>query len=196
MFEPSPPPPLTLALFAFVPSFSGRDDYAQACARADLVVSLGGCDLEELAAILPPGKPALCVLGPRDPREAPPPFRVLHGNGFNFRGWRVAGLSGAPLVGRQATGNFISELDAAALLEPLPACDIFLTHAAPGGIDELAPAGGYARHGLVSIFEYVRNKAPIYHFWASPESEAAHEFDETITIGVCGELLTPPLQYF
>lgn len=194
-FVPAQPRPLVMALFSHLDPLPDRDEYTQACAQADLVVSLGGVDLAQLAQLLPQGKPALCVLGPRDPRDVPAPFRVLHGNGFSFRGWRIAGLSGALLPSQGAQGNYVSELDASTLLEALPPCDILLTHAPPSGIDAFERSGIHHSMGLVSIVEYLEIKRPLYHFFAHPYIEDAEEYsDDTLSVGVYEHLLTPPLE--
>lgn len=194
-FVPAQPRPLTLALFSYLEELTDTERVAQDCARADLVVSLGAVNLEQLVRAMPQGKPALCVLGPRDRPEVPPPFRVLHGNGFTFRGWRIAGLSGALLRGRGAAGNYVSELDASTLLEALPPCDILLTHAPPSGIDAFERSGIHHTLGLVSIVEYLEIKRPLYHFFAHPYAEDVEEYsDDTLSVGVHGQLLTPPLE--
>ena len=183
-----------LALFANVSSLDGLGDVERACREADIVVSLGGVDLGQLASVVPASKPALCVLGPRDEHGVPPPFRQLHANGFTFRGWRIAGLSGAPLRALRA-GHYVTESEASALLGDLPACDILLTRTPPAGIAEIELSGIPSGQDLVSITEYLDAKAPTYHFYAHPYDVYACEYHATLSVGVHGSFQTPPLRY-
>lgn len=190
---PSDPNPLNLALFSFYDVPVLQPDIADRCAAADLVVALGGVNLESLAQAIPPEKPALAVLGPRDPREVPRPFRPLHANGFSFRGWKIAGFSGAPRGPRVVPGNFITEEEAEALLGSLPACDIFLSHAPPSTL--LRESGIRPEQGFIAIDNYLRQKPPIYHFYAHPESEQGEDLGPSFSVGVCGSMFSPALIY-
>lgn len=186
------PNPLNLAVFSFFDVAQIQPEMADRCAAADLVVALGGVDLHGLARSIPPGKPALAVLGPKDPREVPLPFRPLHGNGFAFRGWKIAGFSGAPRGPRLQPGNFLSEEEAEAVLGNLPACDIFLSHAPPTMLRE---SGTRPEQGFLAIDNYLRQKPPIYHLYANPSREDGEEVGESFCIGACGPLFPPPLIY-
>jgi Icc-related predicted phosphoesterase len=185
------PPPLNIAFFAYLRAQEITTRAQDACLDADIVISLGEVDLDALAEVVPAGKPALAVLGPNDSRQVPPTFKVLHGSGFQFKEWRVAGFSGAPRRGR-SEGLYYSENESRSLLEALPACDLFLTHAPPAG---LAKSGGTGERGFESVSAYVASKPPIYHFYAHPELNTTEDNEETLFAGVNGLLFPPPLEF-
>jgi hypothetical protein len=185
-------PPLNLVVFSNNDLAFVDPEIQAACLGADMVVSLGGVNLHALAEILPQGKPALAVLGPRDSREVPLPFQALHASGFTFRGWRIAGFSGSPRWRRESQGIYISEPEAEALLGQLPPCDLLLTHAPP---TQLTEAGLRPELGFPALDRYLLEKPPIYHFYAHPTDEAAEEFGQSLSVGVCGYLKPPTLYY-
>lgn len=196
MSNPAAPDPLKLAVFASGKNFSDNASIRDQCLSADLFVALGGVDLDEISPLVPPNRPAVCVLGPRDDRpKKGSPFASLHATGFNIRGWRVAGLSGALLRNTSSRGRFISESEAESLLEGFPASDLFFSHAAPAGVAEVEDAG--FSNGLLAITDYLNAKKPIFHFWAAPPGmdDLVVAYNETLTIGVSGFLLTPPLMF-
>src|SRR4051812_10659627 len=85
-------PPLEVVVFASAESDLEDPELASSIATCDLVLAVGNVDLDRIALAIGPGKPALCVLGDRDPQRQPPaPFRALHGNGVEFNGWRIGG---------------------------------------------------------------------------------------------------------
>lgn len=185
------PDPIRLLVVANDPTLRGDDDELRGAASVvDLVVSLGGVDLFQVAQALPHGKPALCVLGPEDERQVPPQFRLLHRSGFNFRGWDLAGLSGGQRIAR-GPGLYLSDDDSEALLGNFPQCSIFFTHAYPQG---LVDSGTEPRFGMQALDDYLRSRPPIYHFYAHPHAttvEAYGHDGQTLSIGVNG-LFQPP----
>jgi len=187
------PAPLSLFLVANT-SFLSADDpvLLDGCSRADLVVSLGGVDLTVVAQALPPRKPALCVLSPEDSQQMPRPFRVLHGSGFSFRDWQLAGLSGAAKLGPAGGGLYLADDEAEALLFSLPAADIFFSHAYP---TDLAQSGINSIYGMKPLDSYLRQNPPIYHFYAHPTDNTLEEGENHLSVGVNGTYLTPPLEY-
>jgi len=186
-------PNLNVVFFADT-DLRGLTELAQsACADADLVVSLGNVNLEELSVLIPPKKPALCVLGDKDPERQPPaPFKVLHAGGVNFKDWRVAGLSGGKRLG---TGNgfYIDEEEAKALLDKLPACDLFISHLPPAGLGRTWHG---SEPGLHAITSYLQEKNPIYHFYARKDDETVDDIISGMWIvGVNGMLYPESLRY-
>lgn len=183
-------PPLEVVVFASAESDLEDPELSSSIATCDLVLALGNVDLDRLALAIGPDKPALCVLGGQDPQRQPPaPFRALHGNGVEFNGWRIAGLSGSPtdVAAPADTGARISEGDAGALMGALPACDILITHAPPAG--EATPAG------LRAVADYLLREPPIFHFYAAQADHQAFTLDPTLIVGVYGVLVPPTLVY-
>lgn len=184
------PQPIRLLLLANYPYLRADDPELQAsCSRADVVVSLGGVDLHELAKALPPKKPALCVFGPKDDYiNRPPEFHVLHRNGFNFRGWDLAGLSGAPRFA-PGPGFYLTDDESRALLQDFPQANIFFSHAFP---QHLTQSETNPQFGMAALDEYLQAKPPIYHFYAHPELTAMEEYGPTLSVGVHG-IFEPPV---
>lgn len=185
------PAPLRISFFAYYNPPIIPEEVVEDCRRSDLVVSLGGSDLEALAAALSPETPALAVLGPKDQREVPAPFRPLHANGFTFRDWRIAGFSTAPQLRRATPGNYTSEGEADALLGGLAPCDILLTHAPPA--TRLKESKVRPELGFRALDIYLQEKIPIYHFYAHPEETVAEDIGETLVVGVCGYFKSPEI---
>lgn len=204
------PPDLQLALFSFFNPLTLPDEIIDICDAADIVVSLGGVNLDVLAEAIPENKPAIAIIGPRDERHVPQPFRPLHASGFSFRGWRIAGFSGAPAGPRNVPGNYVSEAEAERLLSSLPPCDILLSHAPPATLlqnSETRPEQGFA-----AIDEYLVSKQPRYHFYAHPQETVLEEILEEdfdpesdttqppltaiFIVGVAGVFEPPALYYF
>lgn len=180
--------PLEIVCFASVEVDLEDIELESAVSSADLVVALGNVDLDRLAALLAPDKPALCVRGPQDPDRLPPaPFRVLHGNGVVFNGWRIAGLSGGSAQAAIPTPGTISDQEAASSLGALPDCDLLLSHA--------PPAGQATPHGLKALTRYLTDKPPIYHFYAAESDHQVFHMGETLIVGVHGALIPPALIY-
>lgn len=191
--------PLRIATFSYWDQPSVSSEIAEACARSDLVIALGGVNLDTLASVLDPRQAALCVLGPKDEQQVPMPFRPLHANGFQFRGWSIAGLSGAPRIRAGIPGNYITEGEAEYLLSGLLErnIDIFLSHSPPANYlqaSNLAPEVGFD-----ALSSFLREKKILYHFYAHP-SETVVETPEvspvlqyTAEIGVCGYFGPPEM---
>lgn len=153
----------------------------------DLVVSLGGVDLETLSGAMPPGKPGLALFGPTDSQVLPANFAALHGTGFVFRNdWRIAGLSGAPKVGPGADGLYLSESESEALLRPLAATDIFLSYAPPSNLEE-SNINSY--QSFDSLANYLDARPPIYHFYAHPFETTVEDRGQYLSIGVSGRFI-------
>jgi Icc-related predicted phosphoesterase len=201
------PPDLQLALFSFFNPLSLQDEIIEICDSADIVVSLGGVNLDVLAEAIPDKKPAIAIIGPRDERHVPQPFRPLHASGFSFRGWRIAGFSGAPAGPRNVPGNYVSEAEAEKLLSSLPPCDILLSHAPPATI--LQESETRPEQGFTALDEYLVAKQPRYHFYAHPQETVLEEImedpdpnsdEEPLTaifvVGVAGIFEPPALYYF
>jgi hypothetical protein len=186
-------PNLNVVFFSDADITTLGDDAASACNDADLVVSLGNVDLERLGSLLPPNKPALCVLGGRDPERQPPaPFRVLHAGGVNFKDWRVAGLSGGKSSG-VGNGFHIDEEEATSLLEKLPACDLFISNLPPAGLGRMSQG---SEPGLHAITAYLQEKPPIYHFYGRQGASTVDDIINDIWIvGVNGMLYPEALRY-
>jgi hypothetical protein len=187
------PNPLNAVFFSYYDLTTIQPEIIDRCSAADIIIALGGVNLDLLAASIPPGKPALAVLGPKDSREVPQPFRPLHANGFSFRGWKIAGFSGAPRGNRVVPGNYIGDDEAEVLLSGLPACDILLTHAPPA--TSLRESEIRPDQGFTALDVYLRDKPPIYHFYAHPEGEQYEDLGTTMSIGVSGSLVPPALVY-
>jgi len=185
--------PLRLFLVANDP-YIGSDDpvLIDGCSRADLVVCLGGVDLRTVAAAVPERKPVLCVYGPKDQRTLPSKtFKVLHGSGFSFKDWKIAGLSGGLRIAPGA-GFYLSEEEAGTLLGNLPAADLFFSHAYPKGLQASNVMDVY---GMDALNRYLDQRPPIYHFYAHPEETVLEERQGYLSIGVNGTFLTPPLEF-
>lgn len=179
-----PPSPLRVAVFSYWDAPSVSTEIAEACSRADLVITLGGVNLDVLSGALDPRQPALAVLGPKDEPQVPRPFRPLHANGFVFRGWRVAGLSGAPRLRSAVPGNYMTEQEAEKLLGGLAPCDLLVTHAPPANY--LQQSAVSVEMGFDALATYLREKPPIYHFYAHTAETVVEAFEYTAEIGVCG----------
>lgn len=203
------PPDINIALFSFYNPVQVPEEIAEICDTADIVISLGGVNLDLLAEELAPNKPAVAVIGPRDERHVPQPFRPLHATGFSFRGWRIAGFSGAPTGPRAVPGNYVPEAEAERLLSGLPPCDILLSHAPPATI--LQQSEIRAEQGFAALDEYVLEKKPRFHFYAHPQDTVLEEIYEedydptsgqpepdtvTFIVGVAGYFEPPTLFYF
>lgn len=189
---PATPAPLNIVCFAHNNLQTISQQTQAECLSADLIIALGDVNLDALAEILPDNKPALAVLGPNDPREVPLPFRALHASGFAFRGWRIAGFSGAPKVRQETPGIYVSEAEAQTLFASLPPCDLLVTHAPPAGLYE---SGLGPDQGFEALRRYMEEKPPIYHFYAHPQGEAAEEVGESLSVGVYHYLKPPPLHF-
>lgn len=187
------PKPIHLLVVANDPNLHGDvDELRGAATVVDLVVSLGGVDLFQVAQALPAGKPALCVLGPDDERQVPPQFRLLHRSGFSFRGWDLAGLSGAHRLGK-GPGLYLTDDDSQALLGNFTQCSIFFTHAHPRG---LSSSGTDPRFGMPALDTYLQTRPPIYHFYAHPRETTVEEYGGCLSIGVNGIFRPPtPLEF-
>lgn len=180
------PDPLRAIFFANDKYLKIDEDLQTIINRVDLVVSLGGIDLEILAPAIPQGKPALAVLGPTD-ELAPAPFHTLDGNGFSLkRDWRIAGISGAPKLASGVQGLYRSEEELQNHLQDLPAADIFLSHAPATGL-EFSNTNPYRSFEILE--KYLDARPPIYHFYAHPSESTAEEKEKYISIGVCGKLI-------
>lgn len=203
------PPDINIVLFSYYNPVQLPEEIADICDAADLVVSLGGVNLDLLAEQLPSNKPAVAVIGPRDERNVPQPFRPLHATGFSFRGWRIAGFSGAPAGPRAVPGNYVPEAEAERLLSSLPPCDILFSHAPPATI--LRNSDIRSEQGFSALDEYVLSKRPRFHFYAHPQDTVLEEIYEedwdmssgepepdtaTFIIGVAGYFEPPTLFYF
>jgi hypothetical protein len=196
------PPNLSVAIVSNLTAEMITQEIQDACDTAELVISLGNVDLEALAAGLHPNKAALCVLGSDDlPQRPPAPFRALHGNGRLYKGWTIAGLSGANR--RQTSsggGTYVSEAEAATLLHKLPPADIILSHTPPAYLPEAA--GSSHDRGLEAVADYIDAALPAYCLFASPLPNEVSAFqwedDEaaTLVVGVNGLYVPPPLVYF
>lgn len=156
---------------------------------ADLVVGLGDIDLARLAMLIGPSKPALCVLGDLDPlgQSVPAPFRLLHGDGVVYRGWRIAGLSGGPHAPKGCM--HLDEQTAREMITRMPPSDILLAHVPPAGLARRQ--GGY---GLAAFHQRLASAPPLVYCHVGPEREAADVIDETLFLGVWGLAVTPPLE--
>lgn len=163
------------------------DDLYQDLLRVDLVVSLGGVNLEALSESMAPGKPGLAVLGPGDYQSVPSNFAALHGTGFLFRDeWRIGGLSGAPKTGMGANGLYLDESESEALLKPLAATDIFLSHSPPATLEK---SNINPQQGFESLGKYLNARPPIYHFYAHPFETTLEDRGNYVSIGVCGKFI-------
>jgi Icc-related predicted phosphoesterase len=187
------PGPLHISFFAYYNPPIIPDEVIEDCRRNDLVVALGGCDLDLLAESLPKETPALAVLGPKDKREVPAPFKPLHANGFTFRDWRIAGFSTAPQLRKATPGNYTSEEEADQLLASLAPCDILLTHAPPA--TRLKESNVRTELGFRALDIYLQEKVPIYHFYAHPEETIAEDIGDTLVVGVCGYFNSPEIVF-
>lgn len=186
-----PPAPLRITAFSYWDAPSVSSEIAETCSRSDLVVALGGVNLDVLAGILDPRQPALAVLGPKDEPQVPRPFRPLHATGFVFRGWRIAGLSGAPKLRAGVPGNYLTEDEAERLLSGLAPCDLLITHSPPGNY--LQQSGIAPEVGFDALSSYLREKPPIYHFYAHTDQNVVETFEYTAEIGICGYLGPPDI---
>lgn len=183
------PPNLRVAFFAEHIIVGSEEDVRESVRDVDLVVSLGGVDLERLSQLLPPNQAALCVLGRDDAEVQPPrPFKALHGGGVTFRDWRIAGLSGA-LRSTPGPGFYIDEREAEGLLEAMPSCDLLISYL-PSSLTD-------SRHGLEALSAYIVNKEPIYCFHAHQGRETEDRIigEGTWDVGVSGMLVMDDLRF-
>lgn len=191
------PDPLKVFFIANDPYLTESEELLKVISGVDMVISLGGVNLEILAKCVPVGKPAFCVRGPRDNTRVPPPFIDLNGNGYTVREhWHIAGLAGSPKMPNSAEGLYVSEEEAQSLLKPLPAADIFLSHAPSAGLKQ-SNINPYQSFEILD--KYFEARLPIYHFYAHPTETTAEEVriaqpsvqgrDEYLAIGVCGQLI-------
>jgi hypothetical protein len=188
------PNPIRLLLVANLPYLQADDqNLITGCQGSDLVVSLGGVDLEILSQALPPGKPALAVIGPKDPLipDSIQNIKGLHASGFNFRNWLIAGISGGPRLS-SAKGFYLPENEAESLLKNLPACNIFFSHAFPQGLRESQTV---PEHSMEALDRYLIEKPPIYYFYANPKQTVVEEYGDVLAIGVNGIFETPALEF-
>jgi hypothetical protein len=193
------PMPLNIVAFASLEVNIEDLEVSQALMNADLVLALGNVDLHRLAAALPSDQPALCVLADKDYNGHPPaPFKLLYADGVVFRGWRIAGLSGARSSGSGLAdeGFTLTDAEADAAIDALPAADILLSHEPPTLITQadglLAAPGGL---GFVALDRYLAQHPPVYHIHAALADHTLYETVQTMIIGVCGVLAPPPLEF-
>lgn len=157
-------------------------------AGSDLVITLGGVDLNGVASRLPEGFPALCLAGPDEELSgAPSPFVYLHGSGVHFpaeHGWDIVGISGRA-SGQPGMGVEVSEEEAEQMFARCPTADLLVTAMPPAGINE----DGSLDTGLQAITNELSKRPPFYHFYAAPpgQSETSSlDATETFFCGVVG----------
>ena len=153
----------------------------------DLVVSLGGVDLFQVAQALPHGKPALCVLGPDDNRQ------VRRSSGCSTAAGSLPGMgpgriSQAASDSAKARASTSPTTTAARCSEICRSASIFFTHAYP---QELRESGTDPRFGMPALDTYLQAKPPIYHFYAHPQFTMIEEYGQCLSIGVNG-IFQPP----
>jgi len=184
------PKPIRLLLVANDLTLSPADpELQQAAARADLVISLGGVNLDALKQVMMPQTQGIALLGPRDPVQVPEPFKVVHGSGFTFRQWKIAGISGGQRAGEQS-GMYLSDSESISILDALDPCDIFLSHSYPAALD-----GVNKSLAMPSLDEYIRSKVPSIHFYAHPSEIVVGGDDDTLSVGVCGYFQPDAIEY-
>lgn len=175
--------------------FAGKDvefngEISAATVSADLILALGDVDLDRIAALIGPSKPALCVLGDYDPRQVPPPpFTPLHGNGIVFKGWRIVGLSGGIADISEGPGFSLADAEAEAILSKTSPADILISHVPPSGLAvEIGP-----EPALDALANYIARVSPLYHFHAATIAASSAIFGRTLVVGVDGALIMPSI---
>lgn len=198
--EPSPypqdnrqgtPDPVSFCFLANIPDLRPvAGQISAAVADCDLLVSLGGLDLNQLAALIPEGQPAVAVLGSDDPDVVPEQFTVLHGSGVSFQDWKLAGISGGP--GNGSSGLYLDPDSSLAMLQALAPCDFFFSHSPPAALEE--PLVG----PLPAIDEYIASKYPWAVFYAHPHRTVVEPYGQdwdTLALGVHGLYALPNHRY-
>lgn len=183
-------PPLNVVFFAYKDMSELTLEEIDICQNADLIVSLGGHDLELLAKELPDNKPAVAILGPEDNDDVPQIFRMLHAEGIKLSDWRVAGFSGAVRMSSGKDGFYVSDKEAKTLLDSFPACDLLLSHHPPFGLESSRDAPHLSFKALT---KYIQEKPPIYAFYAHPTKNVTEIVGDVLVVGVHGMLYPPPL---
>lgn len=184
-----------ISLVAFGPGGFDENDQEMliAIAQADAVVALGGVNLGRLARLLPPQKLALCVLSGADlPGPPPDPFQGLHGRGVTVDGWRISGLSGAPLPAVQG-GFVVAEQDQRRMLSYTPSCEILLSASPPAGYEEeIGDIPAYQ-----ALRDWTESTPPAYHIFGHPLGDVMGSSPNgTLMIGVNRWLSLPPFEPF
>lgn len=156
------------------------DLHADARAAAALVAAGAGVDLvigagdfcnarrglaAALALLAPLAPKAVWVPGNAESaaelRAAAGPARVLHGEAAEIAGLRLFGLGHAvPVTPFGAWSCDLTEAEAAALLAPLDAVDILVSHSPPKGVADRSSAG--ASLGSVAVRAAIERAAPRY----------------------------------
>lgn len=181
-----------LRVIAFGPGGLNPNDEQMliALSQADLVVALGGVNLQLLASFLPPGKPALCVLSGADlPGQPPEPFRGLHGRGVALHGWRISGVSGSPLSAVKG-GYVVEESAMERALEAMPGCEVLLSATPPSGYEEeIGDLPSYQ-----SLRDWIDDYLPYYVLFGHPLIDVigTDETTGTLFVGVNRWLVLPP----
>lgn len=186
------PETINLLFVANIPDLRPwQQQIADQARRCDLLVSLGGVDLQQLAPLIPADKPSIAVLAPDDPSTVPEPFNAIHGSGFSVRGWKLAGISGG-WGEESAQGLYLDDQISRTMLQGLAPCDLFLSYAPPVLINDPLPGA------LPAIDEYLASKYPLAAFYAHPQKTIVEPYRQqwdTLLIGVKGLYFLPDYQY-